>query len=85
LGRIKIIIGDNMKDRYRVELSLNIWSDSDTEAVKVAQDICDEQKQKFDNRCQIIKVCSSPFGRIEGEDIVPTVYRQEIFNEQSTQ
>tara|TARA_R100000805_G_C3517433_1_gene41131 strand:- start:244 stop:468 length:225 start_codon:yes stop_codon:yes gene_type:complete len=74
-----------MKDRYRVELSLNIWSDSDTEAVKVAQDICDEQKQKFDNRCQIIKVCSSPFGRIEGEDIVPTVYRQEIFNEQSTQ
>ena len=58
-----------MKDRYRVELSLNIWSDSDTEAVKVAQDICDEQKQKFDNRCEIIKVCSSPFGRIEGEDI----------------
>jgi hypothetical protein len=73
-----------MKDRYRVELSLNIWCDSDTEAVKIAEDICNQQKQKFDNRCQIIKVCSSPFGRIEGEDIVPTVYRQEIFNEQST-
>ena len=73
-----------MKDRYRVELSLNIWCDSDREAVKIAQNICDEQKQKFDNRCEIIKVCSSPFGRIEGEDIVPTVYRQEIFNEQST-
>ena len=62
-----------MKDRYRVELSLNIWCDSDTEAVKIAEDICNQQKQKFDNRCQIIKVCSSPFGRIEGEDIVPTV------------
>ena len=73
-----------MKDRYRVELSLNIWCDSDTEAVKIAEDICNQQKQKFDNRCQIIKVCSSPFGRIEGEDIVPIVYRQEIFNEQST-
>ena len=71
-------------DRYRVELSLNVWSDTDKGAVKIAQDICDEQKQKFDNRCQIIKVCSSPFGRIEGEDIVPQVYRQEIFNEQST-
>ena len=71
-------------DRYRVELSLNVWSDTDKGAVKVAQDISDRQKQKFDNRCQIIKVCSSPFGRIEGEDIVPTVYRQEIFNEQST-
>ena len=71
-------------DRYRVELSLNIWCDSDTEAVKIAEDICNQQKQKFDNRCQIIKVCSSPFGRIEGEDIVPIVYRQEIFNEQST-
>ena len=58
-----------MKDRYRVELSLNIWCDSDTEAVKIAEDICNQQKQKFDNRCQIIKVCSSPFGRIEGEDI----------------
>ena len=69
-------------DRYRVELSLNIWCDSDTEAVKIAEDICNQQKQKFDNRCQIIKVCSSPFGRIEGEDIVPIVYRQEIFNEQ---
>ena len=73
-----------MKDRYRVELSLNIWCDSDTEAVKIAEDICNQQKQKFDNRCQIIKVCSSPFGRMEGEDIVPQVYRQEIFNEQST-
>ena len=73
-----------MKDRYRVELSLNIWCDSDTKAVKIAEDICNQQKQKFDNRCQIIKVCSSPFGRIEGEDIVPIVYRQEIFNEQST-
>ena len=73
-----------MKDRYRVELSLNICCDSDTEAVKIAEDICNQQKQKFDNRCQIIKVCSSPFGRIEGEDIVPIVYRQEIFNEQST-
>ena len=71
-------------DRYRVELSLNIWCDSDREAVKIAQNICDEQKQKFDNRCEIIKVCSSPFGRMEGEDIVPQVYRQEIFNEQST-
>jgi len=56
-------------DRYRVELSLNVWSDTDKGAVKIAQDICDEQKQKFDNRCEIIKVCSSPFGRIEGEDI----------------
>ena len=72
-------------DRYRVELSLNIWCDSDREAVKIAQNICDEQKQKFDNRCEIIKVCSSPFGRIEGEDIVAKVYRQEVFNEQSTQ
>ena len=71
-------------DRYRVELSLNIWCDSDTEAVKIAEDICNQQKQKFDKRCQIIKVCSSPYGRIEGEDIVPIVYRQEIFNEQST-
>ena len=74
-----------MMDRYRVELSLNVWSDTDKGAVKIAQDICDEQKQKFDNRCEIIKVCSSPFGRIEGEDIVARVYRQEVFNEQSTQ
>ena len=71
-------------DRYRVELTLNVWSDSDKGAVKVAQDICDKQKEKFDNRCKIIKVCSSPFGRIEGEDIVAKVCRQEVFNEQST-
>ena len=74
-----------MKDRYRVELSLNIWSDTDKGAVKVARDICDKQKEKFDNRCNIMKVCSSPFGRVEGEDIVAKVYRQEVFNEQPTQ
>ena len=72
-------------DRYRVELSLNVWSDTDKGAVKVAQDICDKQKEKFDNRCNIMKVCSSPFGRVEGEDIVAKVYRQEVFNEQPTQ
>ena len=72
-------------DRYRVELTLNVWSDTDKGAVKIAQDICDKQKEKFDNRCEIIKVCSSPFGRIEGEDIVAQVYRQEVFNEQPTQ
>ena len=72
-------------ERYRVELSLNVWSDTDKGAVKVAQDICDKQKEKFDNRCEIIKVCSSPFGRVEGEDIVAKVYRQEVFNEQPTQ
>tara|TARA_R100001591_G_scaffold24252_1_gene34108 strand:- start:246 stop:467 length:222 start_codon:yes stop_codon:yes gene_type:complete len=72
-------------DRYRVELTLNVWSDTDKGAVKVAQDICDEQKEKFDNRCEIIKVCRSPFGRPDGKDIVAQVYRQEVFNEQSTQ
>ena len=36
-----------MKDRYRVELSLNIWSDTDKGAVKVARDICDTQKEKL--------------------------------------
>jgi len=72
-------------NRYTVELSLNVWSDTDKGAVKIAQDICDKQKQKFDNRCEIIKVCSSPFGRIDGEDIVAKVYRQEVFNEQSKQ
>ena len=56
-------------DRYRVELSLNIWCDSDREAVKIAQNICDEQKQKFDNNCQIIKLCDSPFATLSERDI----------------
>ena len=69
MKRIKIITGDNMKDRYRVELSLNIWCDSDDEARQVAEDICNEQRERFDNRCQIIKICDSPFGRIKERDI----------------
>ena len=58
-----------MKDRYRVELSLNIWCDSDEEARQVAEDICNEQRERFDNRCQIIKICDSPFGRVRERDI----------------
>jgi hypothetical protein len=57
-------------DRYRVELSLNIWCDSDDEARQVAEDICNKQRKKFDNRCQIIKICDSPFGRIKERDII---------------
>jgi hypothetical protein len=58
-----------MKDRYRVELSLNIWCESDKEARQVAEDICNEQKERFDNKCQIIKICGSPFGRAKERDI----------------
>jgi hypothetical protein len=54
-----------MKDRYRVELSLNIWCDSDEKAEEIALDICNEQIKKFDNRCQIINLYNSPFARLE--------------------
>ena len=57
-------------DRYRVELSLNIWCDSDDKAKEIAEDICNEQRKRFDNRCQIIKICDSPFGRIKERDII---------------
>jgi hypothetical protein len=59
-----------MTDRYRVELSLNIWCDSDNKAKKIAEDICNDQKKRFDNRCQIIKLYDSPFGRIKEREII---------------
>ena len=40
-----------MENRYRVELSLNIWCDDDESALQIAKNICEEQKQRFDNRC----------------------------------
>ena len=54
-----------MKDRYRVELSLNIWCDSDEKAKEIALNICNKEINKFDNKCQIIKICESPFGRLQ--------------------
>ena len=54
-----------MKDRYRVELSLNIWCDNDEKAKDIALNICNKERKKFDNRCQIIKICESPFGRLQ--------------------
>ena len=58
-----------MTDRYRVELSLNIWCDSDGKAKEIAEDICNEQKKRFDNRCQIIKLYNSPFAVLRERDI----------------
>jgi len=52
-------------DRYRVELSLNIWCDSDDKAKQIAEDICKEQNKKFDNRCQVINLYESPFARFK--------------------
>ena len=57
------------KDRYRVELSLNIWCEDDLKAKKIAQDICDNQNKRFDNRCQIINLFDSPFGRLRERKI----------------
>ena len=51
-------------NRYRVELSLNIWCDDDDQARQIAQNICDEQKQRFDNRCQVVSLQESPFGSL---------------------
>tara|TARA_B100000900_G_scaffold336931_1_gene298792 strand:- start:346 stop:531 length:186 start_codon:yes stop_codon:yes gene_type:complete len=50
------------ENRYRVELSLNIWCENDEQAKAIAEKICDEQKQRFDNRCQVIKLVDSPWG-----------------------
>ena len=58
-----------MKDRYRVELSLNIWCDSDEKAKEIALDICNKERNKFDNKCQIIKLCESHFGRFKERDL----------------
>ena len=57
-------------DRYRVELSLNIWCDSDDKAKEIAEDICNEQKKRFDNRCQIINLYESPFARLRERKII---------------
>jgi len=57
-------------ERYRVELSLNIWCDSDEKAKQVAEDICNEQKKRFDNRCQIINLYESPFARLRERKII---------------
>lgn len=52
------------ENRYRVELSLNIWCDNDEEAKAIAEKICEEQRKRFDNRCQVNKLMESPFGSI---------------------
>ncbi len=49
-------------NRYRVELSLNIWCESDEDAKRISNEICEEQKKRFDNRCQIVSLQESPFG-----------------------
>ena len=57
------------ENRYRVELSLNIWCESDEEAKAIAEKICDEQKQRFDNRCQVVKLVESPFGSFKEYEV----------------
>ncbi len=54
----------NTENRYRVELSLNIWCESDEDAKRISNEICEEQKKRFDNRCQIVSLQESPFGSL---------------------
>ena len=57
-------------ERYRVELSLNIWAEDDLEALKIANEICEKQQKKFDNRCQIAKLYESTFGSLSEREII---------------
>ena len=50
------------EERYRVELSLNVWAESDEQAKEIAESIVEEQKKRFDNRCMIVSLQESPFG-----------------------
>ena len=54
----------NTENRYRIELSLNIWCESDEDAKRISNEICEEQKKRFDNRCQIVSLQESPFGSL---------------------
>ena len=54
----------NTENRYRVELSLNIWCESDEDAKRISNEICEEQKTRFDNRCPIVSLQESPFGSL---------------------
>ncbi len=56
-------------DRYTVDLQLFIWAESDKEAVKLAQKIQQQQRDKFDNRCNINRLAEAPFGRILEREI----------------
>jgi len=58
-----------MEDRYTVEMSLFIWAKDDKEAVKIAQEIQQRQRDKFDNRCHINRLAEAPFGRIREREI----------------
>ena len=53
------------EERYRVELSLNVWAESDEQAKEIVESIVEEQKKRFDNRCMIIGLWESPFGRLQ--------------------
>ena len=56
------------KDRDLTEI-MTIGPRDDLKAKKIAQDICDNQNKRFDNRCQIINLFDSPFGRLRERKI----------------
>jgi len=56
-------------DRYTVDLQLYIWADSDKEAVELVRKIQQQQRDKFDNRCNINRLAEAPFGRVQEREI----------------
>lgn len=58
-----------MEDRYTVEMSLFIWAKDDEEAKRIALEIQQRQRDKFDNRCHITKLSETPFGRIRDREV----------------
>ena len=50
-------------------MSLFIWAKDDEEAKRIALEIQQRQREKFDNRCHVTKLAETPFGRIRDREV----------------
>ncbi len=55
--------------RYTITLDLYIHAETDMEAIKLAEEITQDQRNKFDNQCRLLELHSTPFASMNVEKL----------------
>jgi len=68
--------------RYTITLDLYIHAETDMEAIKLAEEITQDQRNKFDNQCRLLELHSTPFAsmNVEKLDIEQIKYDNQSYN-----
>lgn len=59
----------NKKIRYTVTMDMYIYAHNDDDAIRIAKEIAEKERDQWDNQAQVLSVHETPFGMAKAKEI----------------